>query len=71
MEIMEFCGKVKKNLALYAGEGVNVSIKETVKNNGVVLHGIMVTEKGRNVSPNIYLDGLYETYEYHEGPGGI
>ncbi len=63
MEIMEFCGKVKKNLALYAGEGVNVSIKETVKNNGVVLHGIMVTEKGRNVSPNIYMDGLYETYE--------
>ncbi len=71
MEIMEFCKKVKKGLALYTGEGVSVSIKETVKNNGVVLHGIMVTEKGRNVSPNIYLDDLYETYEQGRTFGGI
>ncbi len=66
MEIMEFCKKVKKSLGIYIGSGASVNIKQVMKNNGIVLHSIMVTEKERNVSPTIYLDGLHEAYEEGE-----
>lgn len=66
MEIMEFCQKVKRSMNTYAGEEVTVSVKQITKNNGVVLHSIIVNEKERNISPNIYLDDLYEAYESGE-----
>ena len=66
MEIMEFCKKVKKSLGIYIGSGASVNIKQVMKNNGIVLHSIMVAEKERNVSPTIYLDGLHEAYEEGE-----
>ncbi len=66
MEIMEFCKKVEKNLGAYIGDGASVSVKRIVKNNGVVLHSIMIAEKEMNISPNIYLNGLHEAYEKGE-----
>lgn len=63
MEIMEFCQKVKRSLAAEIEEGITLSVKQIVKNNGVVLHSITVSKTGRNISPNIYLDGLYDAYE--------
>lgn len=66
MEIMDFCQKVKKGLRAYVGETVTINIKKIVKNNGIVLHSIIVTEKERNISPNIYLDELFEAYESGE-----
>lgn len=63
MEIMDFCQKVGKSLRAYVGEMVTVHVKEIVKNNGIVLHSIVVTEKEMNISPNIYLDQLHEAYE--------
>lgn len=66
MEIMEFCQKVRNNLAIYAGEKVTVAVKQITKNNGIILHSIIVTERETNISPNIYLDELYEAYEKGE-----
>lgn len=66
MEIMDFCQKVKKGLNSYIGETVAINIKKIVKNNGIVLHSIIITEKEHNISPNIYLDELYEAYESGE-----
>lgn len=66
MEIMEFCQKVKKSLAEEIGEGITLSVKQITKNNGVVLHGITISRDGMNVSPNIYMDGLYAAYEEGE-----
>lgn len=66
MEIMEFCQKVKKYLAEDIGEGITLSVKQVTKNNGVVLHGITVSKAGMNISPNIYMDGLYAAYEKGE-----
>ena len=66
MEIMEFCQKVKRNLVKDMEEGVQVSVKQITKNNGVVLHSITVSRAGTNISPNIYLDGLYAAYERGE-----
>lgn len=66
MEIMEFCQKVRNNLAIHAGEKVTVAVKQITKNNGIILHSIIVTERDTNISPNIYLDELYEAYERGE-----
>lgn len=43
---------------------INVDIKEVIKNNSLILHGIVVrdTTKESNVSPTIYLDNFYEGY---------
>lgn len=66
MEIMEFCRKVKKSLCIYVGHEADVSIKRIIKNNGIVLYSIMISEKEMNISPNIYLNGLHEAYEKGE-----
>ena len=66
MEIMEFCNKVKRNMMAYVGEETEIDVKRITKNNGIVLHSIIITEKEKNISPNIYLDDLYEAYEKGE-----
>ena len=66
MEIMEFCQKVKRSLTDCVGETETVTIREITKNNGIILHSIVITEKELNISPNIYLDELYEAYERGE-----
>ena len=53
MEIMDFCQKVKKNLAEEIGEEMTLSVKQITKNNGGVLHGITVSKDGMNISPNM------------------
>ena len=63
MEIMEFCQKVKRSLAAESEEGIKISVKEITKNNGIILHSITISKTGMNISPNIYLDGLYDAYE--------
>ena len=63
---MEFCQKVKRNLMKDMEEGVKVSVKQVTKNNGVMLHSVTVSRRGTNISPNIYLDGLYDAYEQGE-----
>lgn len=44
------------------GEDYQVRTQEVTKNNGVKMLGIMVTQKNRNISPTIYLEGFYEQY---------
>lgn len=39
-----------------------VSIRQTIKNNGARLDGLLIRSDMFNVSPNIYLNGLYEEY---------
>ncbi|WP_251207328.1 DUF5688 family protein [Acetatifactor aquisgranensis] len=63
MNINEFaekiCSAVKKEL----GAGYRVECKEVRKNNGVILHGLLVLGEDRNVAPTIYLDTFLEAYE--------
>ncbi len=66
MKLLDFCEKVRKNLAEYIGEEAGVSVKTVMKNNGIRLHSVIVNHKGRNLSPNIYLDELYRDYEAGE-----
>lgn len=63
MEINEFvrkvCNAVKKEL----GPDYRVEHKEVRKNNGVILHGLLILTEDQNVAPTIYLDTFLEAYE--------
>lgn len=62
MELKEFLEKVKNSVCAFLGEGTKVELKEVVKNNGVVLQGLIIMEEGTMMSPTIYLDSFYEEY---------
>lgn len=63
MQINEFTEKVQKVLIRELGEEYQVEIREVRKNNGIVLHGLMVLSQNSNIAPTIYLDSLWEAYE--------
>lgn len=63
MELNEFTKKVRKAVEKEFGEKYQVELKEVRKNNGVVLHGLLVVSEERNVIPTIYLDSFWEAYE--------
>lgn len=63
MDINEFAGKVCDAMKKTLGAGCRVECKEVRKNNGVILHGLLVLGENRNVAPTIYLDTFLEAYE--------
>ncbi|MBQ4259956.1 MAG: hypothetical protein IJB84_06850 [Lachnospiraceae bacterium] len=63
MEIKEFAIKIGKAIEKELGEEYEVSIREVMKNNSVMLTGIMISDKIQNVVPTIYLDGFWTEYE--------
>lgn len=44
-------------------EDAKVSVNEVLKNNGKALTALSVLPDGKNIAPNIYLDGFYMEYE--------
>ena len=40
-----------------------MEVQKTNKDNGVILHGITITEPGSDLSPCIYLNEAYEDYQ--------
>lgn len=62
MEITEFCVRVKEELEKKMGEEATVTVRKIMKNNGIVLNSIIIAERERNISPNIYMEELYEAY---------
>ena len=44
-------------------EKAQISIHQVVKNNDVVLDGLTILNPDSNISPNIYLNPLYEQYQ--------
>ncbi len=71
MVLEEFGNKVCGALKNVMGEDYQIEFREVVKNNGVRLHGVMVTKKGSNISPAIYIDELYKDYEQGRAFGDI
>ena len=63
MCLEEFSNKVEKALMEYYGEEAQVRCQKVHKNNGVLLYGICVMKKGKNIAPTIYLNDFYELYE--------
>ena len=63
MVLEQFGRKVCSALQEILGEDYDIEMKEVTKNNGVLLHGIVINGKRSNVSPAIYIDELYEEYQ--------
>ncbi len=58
----EFTEKATKAFKDYVGSGAHVIIQKVKKNNGIVLTGLSVFGKGKNISPTIYLEEFYRRY---------
>ena len=66
MEILEFTNKMEKALTEYYGENAEVKIQKVYKNNDVLLYGVCIIEKDKNIAPTIYLNQFHEAYEEGE-----
>ncbi len=62
MTKMCFAEQVASGLKNAIGGNSEVLIQNVRKNNGVVLTGVSIFSKDRNMSPTIYLEGSYEQY---------
>ena len=71
MELLEFAKKVQKALQEYYGDEAQIKSQQVYKNNGILLHGVCVMEKDKNVAPTIYLNELYRQYENGETFGNV
>ncbi len=71
MEINEFAEKVCRAVKKELGEGYRTELKEVRKNNGVILHGILIFSGNQNIVPAIYLDVFWEAYENGASFAGI
>ncbi|MDE7340271.1 MAG: hypothetical protein K2N80_06850 [Lachnospiraceae bacterium] len=71
MRLEQFGDKICSALKELMGTGYEIVFREVTKNNGVRLHGVIITGKGSNVSPTIYIDELYEEYEAGRAFGDI
>lgn len=63
MEMNEFARKVCGAVGKKLGDNYRIEVKEFRKNNGVLLHGLVILSRQRNVVPTIYLDSFWEAYE--------
>ena len=62
MEMNEFAGKVRDAVEKKLGEAYKVEVRKVQKNNGVMLHGLLILNDDRNVIPTLYLEPFWEAY---------
>lgn len=63
MEINEFTRRVRSAVKNELGETYRVELREVRKNNGIMMHGLLICSPHDNVIPTIYLDSFWEAYE--------
>ncbi len=61
-EFEKFKYKMMTSVKDYYGDYYEVSVKEIMKLNGVVLHGLNIMEKTMNICPTIYLEEYFKRY---------
>ncbi|MBR5376002.1 MAG: hypothetical protein IK139_01865 [Lachnospiraceae bacterium] len=62
MDFNVFCEKVRDKVRDICGPDFDVSVRDTLKNNSVVLRGIVIMGKDSNVAPSIYLESFYTDF---------
>lgn len=62
LEIRSFAEKVTRAVSKKIGEKGQVKLQEVIKNNGIILQGLVVLTEGKNISPTIYLNSLFDAY---------
>ncbi len=65
-DIRSFAAVIQERVQKKLGEGCQVELQEVTKNNGVVLQGLVIGRRERNVSPTIYLEAFWEEYQNEE-----
>lgn len=58
----EFAEAVKNGVEALLGEGLQVEIQDSVKNNDTHLTGLIIRNAGSNIAPNIYLEYYFDKY---------
>ena len=58
----KFAQQVIEQLKEKLGEGYTFDRRNVLKNNGVMLHGVIISRADENMSPTIYLDGAYRLF---------
>ena len=64
MEYQEFVEKIKQKVTEQAEEGSKVSVSRILKNNLEPVDGLTILHQGENVARAIWLNPLYQKYEY-------
>ena len=70
----EFMEYIKENVTDYLPEryeDAEIIIRQVVKNNDMVLDGLMISSPDSHISPAIYLNPLYEQYKEEKDLDGI
>ena len=63
MELKGFMEEVKELVNKELGDDYELEIKDVLKNNGQLYHGLEVKKRLSNIAPVLYLDGYYEQYK--------
>ncbi|MCM1100774.1 MAG: DUF5688 family protein [Clostridium sp.] len=61
-DIRDFAEMVSRAVSERLGERCQVKLQEVIKNNGVVLQGMVILAEDQNLSPTIYLNYFLEMY---------
>lgn len=63
MEFKAFAEEIRKQVQSELGENVTVELREVLKVNNLHKCGLTIMEKGRNISPTLYLEDHYRAYQ--------
>lgn len=62
-----FVNEIVRGVSAALGSEYHVATRKVLKNNGVVLTGLLIGRQERCITPAIYLDSLYENYKADGG----
>ena len=62
MNYQQFINEVEQEMKGSVAGKIEISIQDTLKNNGVRRKGLLLQEKGQSMSPTIYLEEYYQQY---------
>lgn len=59
----DFLVTLKQEVEVYLGDEYEVTLKQVLKNNGILLDGLSIHKPEQTVMPNIYLNQYYDQFE--------
>ncbi|MFV0342821.1 MAG: DUF5688 family protein [Anaerocolumna sp.] len=59
----EFCTEIKDLMAERFSKEYKVELNQVLKNNSIILEGIVILQKEETIAPNIYLNNYYVRYQ--------
>lgn len=65
MSYKEFLTKIMQQVRKELGTGYRIELHQVLKNNGVVLDGILITQPRNKTIPNFYVMPYYKKYQKH------